>query len=169
MIRLATAASIAVLVGYPLSIAPFWLVAAPAGLAGLLCVSGLMLASIRVAGAGATLALIGYAFALWAAPGGNDAIGAIAFGLALSIVVDATSHARRCRNAFVAPSIVPAQLRHWVSRAMISAAAGTMLILAGSALTAALPDLTRPFVAGAGAIAALAVAVTAFRSRATQE
>jgi hypothetical protein len=163
MMPFAIGAALVVVVGCPALTAPtlpIWLLA---GSAGLLCLLGIIIGSMRLTAAGATLALIGYATALYLSPTDTDQIAALLLGLALTVVVDGAAYRQRGRNARVDPAIATAQLGRWASRAAIIGVAAVLLIFAAAIFAPLIPAIARPFVTGAGAVIALAAATSRFR------
>jgi hypothetical protein len=130
--------------------------------ASLLCGAGVIVAATAPVTAGATLGIIGYTVALCLQGAGRvDVIGATVFGFALLFLLDWSEFARRFHGADVAREVLRAQAVYWLGRAAIVAAAVMALILGGFVLSALVPGVGRPIVAGIGAVLAVAGALHA--------
>ena len=138
MIRAVAAALALVLFVIPWTIAP----GKPIAVAG---VAGLALAAVCAF-------LIEYAGALWLARAPLHIGGAMAFGLALLLLLASIELGRGCRRATVDARVLRSQLAGWLG--FTTATLGTTLLgltLAGG-LAASIPSAAAPFLAGLGAL-----------------
>jgi len=108
---------------------------------------------------GGSLALIDYALALSLARGGLDIVGAAAFGLALSFLLDLTDFARRFRGAEISAAVTRSQIAFWLGRVAITIAVVALLCSGAAVFAYLVPLLGRPIVAGLGAAIAFAGAL----------
>jgi hypothetical protein len=168
MMRLAAALLVAVLVGLPLTVLPSppvtWL-AVPALVVG---GAGVVVLSVPLATAGASLALIAYALALVIAQPPGDPVVAIALGVTLVLLLALVHFAGRVQGAAVGPSVIPAQVRHWLAVVALGALAAVVLtagavVLGGTLGGAALPVVV--VVAALGALLAVAGAIALVTAR----
>jgi hypothetical protein len=166
MIRVPAVAFALVLFVVPLLAAPIKPVAVMGGL-------GLLLAALGIAGlwrwpvtAAACVFSIDYAGALWVARASVSLGGAVAFGLALLLLLESIELGRCLRRATVDARVVRAQITAWLGFAVATLAVTLLgLALAGS-LVASIPFAAAPFVAGAaalGVVLALAAVITGRR------
>lgn len=142
----------------------------PVAMAGAL---GLLLAAVGIGGlwrwpvtAAACVFLITYAGALWLARAPVSVGAAVAFGLALLLLIESHELARALRRASVDARVIRSQLTAWAGFAIATLAATLLgLSLAGS-LVASIPFAAAPFIAGAaalGVVLALAAIITGRR------
>jgi hypothetical protein len=159
MLRLVAAALALSVAAIPLTVYPAapvtWLV-----LASLLTVAaGVTLLAVPLVAAGGVLALIAHAVALLIAPPALDVAGAIALGVALTLLLSIVDVAARLDGAALGPSLLVWQAREW---AVVTAAGGLAagaLTLGGFALADAARGASPPVVVAAAALgAALAMA-----------
>ena len=166
MIRIPAAVFAIVLFAVPFLTAPIRPVAA----AGVL---GLLLAAGGIGGlwrwpvtAAACVFLIDYAGALWVARSPVNIRGAVAFGLALLLLLESVELARAFRRATVEARVIRSQLTAWSGFAVATLAVTLLgLSLAGS-LVASIPFAAAPVIAGAaalGVVLALAAIITGRR------
>lgn len=166
MTRIPAAVFALVLFAVPFLTAPIKPVAA----VGML---GLLLAAVGISGlwrwpvtAAACVFLIDYAGALWVARASVSVGSAVAFGLALLLLLESVELARALRRASVDTRVIRSQLTAWSGFA-VATFAGILLglSLAGS-LVASIPFAAAPFIAGAaalGVVLALAAIITGRR------
>ena len=128
----------------------------------LLCALGVLADTSIPVTAGASVATIGYAVALWSErTKGVDVFGAAVFGLSVLFLLDWSEFGRRFRGAHVADDVLRAQAAHWLGRAAIIAGAVAALSLFGFVLSLLVPGTGRAVLAGCGAILAFAGALRA--------
>ena len=125
----------------------------------LLCAAGIGWRVTAPVSAGAAIATIGYALALWSAAAGIGVIGAGVFGLALLFLLEVGEFARRFDGALVAGDVMRAQIAYWLGHALLCAAAIAGLTLAGSLLALAVPGGGRAVIVGIGGVIAFAGAL----------
>ena len=150
-------------VGFPLFVAPGSGTELLGLAAATLCAGGIISLSIPLLAAGATLAVVEYAFASLVAGGPPDVLGALAFGAALALLLQTVGFAARFRGASVDPQVIRTQVRLWVGTGV--AGVGVGLALAGGAGTVwlRLPSAAFPVVAALGLVFAFAGVVGAMR------
>lgn len=152
MIRIPAAVFALVLFTVPWVTAP----SRPVAAAGAL---GLLLAAVGIGGlwrwavtAAACVFLITYAGALWVARAPVSVGSAVAFGLALLLLLESVELGRGLRRATVDPRVIRSQLTAWSGFAVATFAVTLLgLSLAGS-LVASIPFAAAPFIAGAAAL-----------------
>ncbi len=159
MSRWWAALPIVVMAMVPIWTAPSAPVVAIQSIACLFCALGLLRERVGPVTAGGSLAIIGYAVALWSANAGVDVIGAAIFGLAVLTLLDLSEFARRFRGAAIANEVMRAQAAYWLGRAAVIAGAIALLALGGSAVAAIIPGSGRAAIAGLGAAIAFAGAL----------
>lgn len=147
--------------GVPVWTDPSAIVVAIAGAAATVCLLGLLTRFVALVTAGAAIGAAGYAVAATGAAGGADIVAATVFGLALLALLDLSEFARRTHGVAVAAAALRDQVTYWFARAGIIAAATAALLLLAAALATAVPGPGRAIVAGAGAVIAFAGAVRA--------
>jgi len=150
-----------VVVGFPLLIAPSELTGALGVIAGALCAGGIGALSIPLLAAGAALSLVGYALALWPSGGSLDPLGAVAFGVVLSLLFQAVGFAAHFRGAAMDPHVLPGQVRYWVSSGVGAAMVGILLSIATGGIALRLPLPVYPAAVALGALAAFVGVVMA--------
>jgi hypothetical protein len=134
---------------------------------------GLLLAAVGIGGlwrwavtGAACVFLIDYAGALWVARASVGFGSAVAFGLALLLLIESFELARAFRRASVDARVIRSQLTAWSGFAVATLAVTLLgLSLAGS-LVASIPFAAAPFIAGAaalGIVLALAAIITGRR------
>jgi len=140
--------------GFPLLVSA----TVPTGLLGL--VAGALLAggitSLRMplVGAGAVVALIEYVVALLISGTPLDIVGALAFGAALSALVQVTGFAVCFRGAAVNPQVIRDQARTWIGGVAAAAGLGLLVVLAADGLALGLPAPLQPAVSALGVLLA---------------
>jgi hypothetical protein len=147
------------LVSAPLLIAPSAAVALLGAAALALCALGILAATPVLVG-GMVLALGEYALALSLAGGPPRLGGAVLYGVALALLLEAAEFGRRAHRAAVGPGVVTAQLRSWAVFGAL-AGAGSLLVSAAAGVTSA--SVRLPWAAAiAAAAAAVALVAVAF-------
>jgi hypothetical protein len=159
MNRCVSALATVFIVVLPLSIKPTWAVGVIAIAAGLFCVAGLLRRSLGATLTGCVLATVDLALALWWSAASMSVIAAVAFGLALLLLLDTTHFVNRFAGAEIDPSAWRAQVAWWIARAAICFGAAVLLVVIASALTLLMPASGRPIIGAAGAFAAVAAAL----------
>jgi hypothetical protein len=147
------------LVGLPLLVAPSALVAAVGAAAAALGAVAVARLSLRLATAGATLAVLEYALALWLAAASPEILTAVAIAVALAVLLDVIEFAARSRDAAMDPRLIRRQVRYWVGSTTLGAAVAVALAVGGGALGSALPAWGHPAAAAVGVLVAFGGAV----------
>jgi hypothetical protein len=163
MIRILAGAFALVLFAVPFHIAPGQPVAALGAL-------GLLLAGVGIGGlwrwpvtAAACVFVTDYAGALWLARAPVGVGGAVAFGLALLLMLETVELARCLRHAGVELRVVRSQLVAWLGFGAATAAV-TMLGLAfAGGLAMSIPFAAAPFIAAAAALGMILALATLIR------
>jgi hypothetical protein len=152
MIRALAAVLALVLFVIPWTIAP----AKPIAGAG---VAGLALAAVGIGGfwrwpmlAAACAFLIEYAGALWLARAPLGIGGAMAFGLALLLLLASIELGRGCRRATVDARVLRSQLAGWLGFATATLGATLLGLSLAGGFAASIPFAAAPFLAGLGAL-----------------
>jgi hypothetical protein len=162
MMRLAAAVLVAVLVAFSLAVLPTrpvtW-IAVPALVVGGV---GVIVLSVPVVAAGASLALIAYALALVIARPPVDSIAASAFGATLVLLLALVHFAARVRGAAIGPAVIATQIRHWLAIVAVGVLAAIGLTAAAAALGGALHGASLPVVVVTAALGALVTVAGAF-------
>jgi hypothetical protein len=148
----------------PVSVMPTWLIVALAVATGLLCIAGLLWRSLGAALAGCVLAVLALALALWWGAASMSVFGAIAFGLAILALLDATDFARRFAGAQVVDLAWRSQIASWIGRGAVCFVAGILLTFIASAVELLLPASGRAMIAVMGALMAILAALSAMLS-----
>ena len=166
MIRIPPAVFALVLFAVPFLAAPI----RPVALVGSL---GLLLAAVGIGGLGrwpviaaACVFLTDYAGALWVARAPVSVGGAVAFGLALLLLLESFELARALRGAAVDARVVRSQLIAWSGFAVATFALTLLGLSLAGGLAASMPFAAAPFIAGAaalGVVLALAAIITGRR------
>jgi hypothetical protein len=167
MTRYASAPAILILVGVPIAVEPSWLVAVPALLAGILCAAGLVRRSLGLIVTGGVGVMMVLTAALWWSSSSLSVLGALAFGLALLLLVDTVGLAHRFSGATVEAPTLRLHVAWWIGRATVVLATGAILPAIASAVALALPLYGRPILAGVGALIAFVAAMFVSGSRHT--
>jgi hypothetical protein len=155
ILRLAAVTLMAALAGLPLSVLPSPVLGALAALALLVGGAGALAASVPLATAGGTLALVEYALALVVARPDPAPVTATAIGVGLFLLLASVHFASQTRGAALGDSVIRAQARHWLARAALGAVGATVLTVGGEALALALRGAALPLVVVASAVGAL--------------
>lgn len=151
-----------VLVGLPLVVAPSWVLAVVAAASAALAGGGIAARSVPVVTAGATLATVEYAVALWLSAGPPDILTAMVFGTALLLLVQTVEFMGRTRGAVLGVGVTAAVVRHWL--AIAAAGIGVIAtIAAGAAVAMAIPLPSHPASAVVGALGAFVAAVATLK------
>lgn len=163
MVRVIGGLAAAALAVPPAMVYPDHRIVAAGALAGLLCVTGVLLASLGLATAGAMLALLVFAVALMATSPGAAVPEAVTMGLALLIVLDLTHYRQHVRGAWIGPGVLRAHLAGLCTSAAITVACAAVALFSAVALLPAVPNaMLRPVLAAVGGLLAYAAAVWAF-------
>jgi len=148
----------------PVSVMPTRLIVALAIATGLFCIAGLLWRSLGATLAGCVLAVLALALALWWGAASMSVFGAIAFGLAILVLLDATDFARRFAGAQVVDFAWRSQIASWIGRGALCFVAGILLTLIASAVELVLPASGRAMIAAMGALVAILAALSAMLS-----
>ena len=148
----------------PVSVMPTWLIVALAIATGLFCIAGLLWRSLGATLAGCVLAVLALALALWWSAASMSVFGAIAFGLAILVLLDTTDFARRFAGAQVIDFAWRSQIASWIGRGALCFVAGILLTLIASAVELVLPASGRAMIAAMGALVAILAALSALLS-----
>jgi hypothetical protein len=156
MMRLAAVVLLAVLAALPVSVRPSappvaWLTAA----ALVVGASGVVAWSVPLVTAAGSLAVIAYALALVLARPEVDLVAPLALGAAFVLLLALAHLAARTRGAALAPSVVAAQARRWVTAVGVGVGAAVVLVAVAGPLGGALRSATLPVVVVASALGAL--------------
>jgi len=152
------------LVAYPLLIAPVTSVLVIAAMALALCALGFLLGTPLVV-AGAILALVEYALALWLSGAPPRLVGAALFGVGVTLLLETADFGWRAQRATLGPGVVASQIRHWATFGVI---AGTSALVATGVASAASVSVRLPWapaLAATGAAVALVAVAFAVRRR----
>lgn len=163
MIRVTAGLLALFVVGFPLLRAPGSVTELLGLIAATLCAGGILSLSIPLLAAGAALAVVEYAFASLAAGGPPDVLGALAFGAALSLLVQTVGFAARFRGASVGPRVIRAQVRTWAGTGAAGIGIGLALAGGAGAVWLRLPSAAFPVVAALGLVVAFVGVVGALR------
>lgn len=157
MMRLAAAVLIAAVVAFPLAVLPSppvtWLAVSALVVGG----AGVVALSVPLVTAGASLAMIAYTLALVIARPPFDPVAAIAFGATLVLLLALAHFAGRVHGAAIGPSVIAAQIRHWLVIVAAGVMAAVMLTAAAAAFGLTLLGAALPVVV---VVAALGVLMT---------
>ena len=155
MTRVAAAILVAVLGAFPLSVlfAPpiTWLAVAALVVGG----TGVVLLSIPLVTAGASVALIEYSVALVMAEAAVDLVAALTIAATLVVLLALVHLASHLQDAAVAGSIIVAQLGQWLVIAAIGVATAVVLSAGAGTVGGALRGAAAPIVVLAAALGAL--------------
>ena len=164
MIRLPAAVFALVLFAVPWVTAPMRVVAAVGAL-------GLLLVAVGMVGfwrgpvtAAAGVFLLDYAGALWVARAPMGAGEAVAFGVALLLLLASVEAGRVLRGASVPGRVVRAQLAAWLGFATATLATTLLGLSLAGGLAASIPFALAPFVAAAAALGVVLALATILRS-----
>jgi hypothetical protein len=141
--------------GLPLLTWPSALTAGLAALAAALCAGGILVRIPPFVTAGAVVGLLEYAVALWARARSPDILTALAFGVALALLLQVVDFAARVRGAAVESRVLWALARYWVAAATAAAGVGVGLVALAGHLRLGLPSAALPVMSAIGALAAL--------------
>jgi hypothetical protein len=168
MMRLAAAILVAVLAAFSLSVLPgrpvTWLAGAALAVGG----TGVVVLSVPVVAAGASLALIAYALALVIARPPVDVVAGSAFGATLVLLLGLVHFAARVRGAAVGRAVLATQIRQWLAIVAVGVLAAVGLTGAAAALGGALQGASLPVVVVTAALGALVTVAGAFALLTTQ-
>jgi hypothetical protein len=161
MIRLPAAAFALVLFGVPF-------LAAPSKAVAVVGVLGLLLAAVGIGGlwrwpvtAAACVFVIDYAGALSVARASVNVGSAVAFGLALLLLLESIELGRGVRGAAVDARVIRSQIAAWLGFATATLAVTLLGLALAGGLVASIPFAAAPFVAALAALGVvLALAMT---------
>jgi hypothetical protein len=162
MMRLAAAILVAILVAFSLGVLPARPVTWLAGAALVVGVTGVVVLSVPVVAAGASLALIAYALALVIARPPVDVVAANAFGATLVLLLALVHFAARVRGAAIGRAVLATQIRQWLTIVAAGVVAAIGLAAAAAALGGALQGASLPVVVVTAALGALVTVGGAF-------
>jgi hypothetical protein len=155
MIRLAALIPVAALVAFPLGVLPAAPVTWLAMVVLVIGSAGVVLLSVPLVTAAASVALIAYALALVVAQPPVDPITAIAFGATLVVLLALVHFAGRVDGAVIGPGVLAAQVRHWLAVVALGVVVAGVLTAGGAALGLVLRGASLPMVVAAAALGAL--------------
>jgi hypothetical protein len=155
IVQVVAAIVVAGLVGLPLVFMPSPFLAWLAGPAFVVGVAGVLLVSVPLVTATASLALIEYALALVTSGAPVDLVTASGFGAALFLLLELVHLAGRIQDATVGRSVVATHVRSWLAIVALGAAASAALSIGGSLLRLAVAGTSLPLVVVASAVGAL--------------
>jgi hypothetical protein len=164
MMRGVTLIPIAIMAGVPVLMRPSSAFACIGAAAAVLCMAGVFLRWRPLVTAGASLALMLYALALFRAR--SSLVSAIVLGVSLALVLDVSEFARRFHGAVVTGPAWYRQARHWVATAVLGVVTTAALASVATLVKVSGPPTLFPILAAVGvlaAIAGLAGAVTSGR------
>ena len=169
MTRWCVAMPILVMAGLPVWAAPSPFAAPIEGFAAILCAIGVLRGAVGPVTAGASIAVIGYAVALWSTGAAVNCVAAGVFGLALLFLFDLSEFARRFHGAKIIGTVLRQQIAYWLGRAGLASGVMALLVLCGSALARLIAAETGAAIAGCGAVIAFAAAIYAAGIRSNNE
>lgn len=155
MIQALAGLAVLCLAALPLLAAPSWLVVLPAAAGAGLAVSGILTFSTALVTGSALVFLVELAVALWLSAPQNAFALAVAFGLALGLLLQSVELARRLRGAAFDAAVPLVEVRHWIQTGIAAIVACMAAIGIATAITGLLPFVAYPFVAAAGALGTL--------------
>jgi hypothetical protein len=167
MIRLLAAVTALVLFAIPCRTAPVRPVVVVGAAALLLAAAGIVGLWRWPATAAGCLFLTAYAGALWVARAPVNVMGAVAFGLALLLLLASIELGRGARRATVDVRAARSQLAAWLGFAVTTLACTLIGLAVARGLVASIPFAAAPFVAALaalGVVAALAALLTGRRA-----
>jgi hypothetical protein len=118
-------------------------------------VAGLIVLSVPLVTASASLALVEYALALVIRGAPVDVISAAAVGTALVLLLEAVHLASRIDGAVIGRAVVWTHVRSWLAIVALGVASSAMLAFGGTSLRLALTGTSLPLVVVASAAGAL--------------
>ena len=152
--RALTLIPIALMAGVPVLIRPSSAFAGIGGAAAVLCIAGVFLRWRPLVTAGASLALMLYALALFGAR--SSLVSAIVLGVSVALVLDVFEFSRRFHGAVVTRPAFGRQVRHWVTTAILGVVTSAALASVATLVKVSGPPALFPILAAVGALAALA-------------
>ena len=155
MIRAAAGLLALFAIGYPLGVMPGVSAALLGVVAGTLCAAGILGRIRALVALGAGVAMVEYALALLLASGPQDPVGALGFGVALSLLLQTVDFEVRFRGAVVERQAVQAHVREWLETGAVAVVLGLLLTGLGGGGMIRLPVPVYPVVAALGALLAL--------------
>ena len=162
MMRAITLIPIAVVAGVPVLMRPSSPFAGIGAAAAVLCMAGVLLRWRPLVTAGASLALMLYALALFGAR--SSLVSAIVLGVSLTLLVDVSEFARRFHETAVTRPAWSRQALHWGATAILGAVTAAALASIATLIKISGPPALLPILAAVGALAALAGIAGAVRS-----
>ncbi len=159
ILRLAAATLMAMLAGIPLILLPSPFVGALAAPALVVGGAGAIVASVPLATAGGTLALMAYALALVLARPDPDPVTGIAVGVGLVLLLATVHLASRTRGSALGYPVIRSQARHWLAMVALGALGAAVFTVGGEAVALALRGAALPVVVAASAVGALMTVV----------
>jgi hypothetical protein len=152
VIRWLAALQVLVLVGLPVLVLPGRLIGGLGVVAAALCVGGVLGRSVPFVTAGAVLALVQYALALWLSAAPVSLLMSAAIGIALFLLLDIVDFLGRIHGVAVDPAVTRGQIRYWIGIGGVGVAAIVAVVLGATAVPLALPAVGAPALAMAGAV-----------------
>lgn len=168
MMRVAPAIAAVILFAVPYQATPTAVVAGAGTLALLLAALGIVTLWRWPVTAAACTFLTAYALALWLAGPALRILGAVAFGLALLLLLQSLEVARCARRAVVDAGVVRSQLVAWTGLAATLLGTTVVVIVLARGMAGAIPFTVAPVIAAAGGLGVLlvlAAALTRIASR----
>jgi len=162
MMRAITLIPIAVVAGVPVLMRPSSPFAGIGAAAAVLCMAGVLLRWRPLVTAGASLALMLYALALFGAR--SSLVSAIVLGVSLALALDVSEFARRFHGTVVTMPAWSRQVRHWVATALLGVVTTAALASLATRVKVSGPPALFPILAVVGALAVLAGIAGAVRS-----
>ena len=154
MIRVLSGLLALFVIGFPLLLSVSSVTGFLALVAAVLCAGGIIKLWPPLLTAGSLVALVEYAVALLLSGGPPDVAGALAFGGALSVLVQATSFAARFQGAALHPQVLWDRVRTWLGAVATAAALSILVVVAAGSITFVLPAPFGPALAGVGVLLA---------------
>jgi hypothetical protein len=154
MMRALTLIPIAVIAGVPVLMRPSSAFAGIGAAAAVLCMAGVFLRWRPLVTAGASVALMLYALALFRAR--SSLASAIVLGVSLPLVLDVSEFLRRFHGAVVTRPVWSRQARHWVATAILGVVTSAALAAVATLVKVSGPPALFPILAAVGALAAVA-------------
>lgn len=163
----AAALLVLALAGLPLIVLPAPLLVPMALLSALVCAGGMAALSMPVLTAGATLAAVEYAVALWIGGRPLDVLPATVFGVLLFLLLALADFMARARGVVVTAPARTTIMRHWLALVGAAVIVVVVLVVAAAALAPLVRSLPYPAATGLGAASAVLVAIGVLKLLAT--
>jgi hypothetical protein len=161
MMRPALGALTLALAAVPLAVHPTWPVLATALAGALVCGGAVVAVSIPLLTAGATVLMVAYALALWLSRAPSGVPSAVAFAVALLLLVEVGDLHARGAGAPLGGDVLAAHVRRWLLMAAAGAAAIAGLAGLAAAVRLALAPALGPYAVALGTLGALGAALAA--------